>query len=1016
MQAAPRRLNLYSIPPGEPFLYRLAEDVIAGAYFGGMRPDKPFGLADITIFLPTRRACRALREVFFDVTGETATLLPAITPIGDPDDEDAFLDALEDGEDFGKTAIGGLERQLFLSQLIMHWGEAQKAASGTEASGLRIIPASPANAAALARDLMTLLDDVTTEENADFSKLAALVPERYSEYFSLSIDFLRIVTEWWPHRLKERQALDGIDLRNRRIIGRARRIEAGGYPGPVIAAGSTGSIPATAKLIAQIAQHEKGAVVLPGLDTHLSADEWNKIIEDEAVTHPQFGLAQLLRHVRATRDDVSIRGVPSPRAALISEALRPADATVAWTSLRSRLDPDGALEGISVIEAANEREEALAISLVMRAVLEEQNTTAVLVTPDRTLARRVSAEMKRWGVTVDDSAGTPLTDTPAGVFARLAIEAIAQELAPFAFLALTKHPLMRVGQPPSGVRSAVRRFEKEVLRGPRPAPGTEGLRRVLRRAAKGDGPLVPLIDRITETLKPLEALADGRKHPLPMLIAALWDALLGLSCDDDGTPLIEAGDDGRALAAFFADLIEAKTPPIDIALAEFPGLLVALMAGCRVRPSAAGHPQLHIWGPLEARLQAADLILLGGLNEGTWPALPQTDPWLSRPMRQDMGLTPLERRIGLAAHDFAMGLAAKKVIITRATKAGGAPTVPSRWLQRLRAVAHAVGRDVPEAEVAEMPVLDMARRLDEVPYKGRPAPAPKPPLRLRPRKLSVTRIEDWVRDPYTVYARTILKLRPLDPIDQPPDVALRGTVIHNALARFVAETPLTGPLDENAAFERLTGIGDDLFAGIDDRPEIRAVWWPRFLRVGEWFIDEFRTSREAIAHVLVEADGELNIATPGGAFKLTARADRIDTLKDGTLRIIDYKTGTPPTAKQVFSGLSPQLTLEAAIAQGNGFTEEPRQVSAITYLRLTGGDPAGEWHPRDSLDRKPVDLGTEIDKALTGLKRRVALFDDEAMPYAPMRIPKFRLAYGEYDHLARVREWGLAGENAETGL
>lgn len=1016
MESAPRRLNLYSMPPGAPFLQRLAEDVIEGAYFGGARPEGPFGLADITIFLPTRRACRALREVFHDATGGTATLLPAITPIGDPDDEDPFLDETDGGEDFGKAAIGGLERQLFLSQLIMHWGEAQKAAPGMEAAEQRVIPASPANAAVLARDLMALLDDVTTEEDVDFTALADLVPERYSEYFSLSLDFLRIVTEWWPERLKERRALDSIDLRNRRIIARARRIAGNGYPGPVIAAGSTGSIPATAALIAQIAQHEKGAVVLPGLDTHLSTDEWEMLVNAKAVTHPQFGLAQLLRRVRATRDDVKTRGVPSSRAALISEALRPADATVAWTSLRHRLTGGiAAFDGISLIEAANERDEALAISLVFRAALEDAATTAVLVTPDRALARRVSAEMKRWGVTVDDSAGTALGDTSAGVFARLGAQAIAEALAPVAFLALAKHPLMRAGTTPADVRPLVRRLEKSVLRGPRPAPGTQGLTRALHRAVKSSSPLIPLLNRISETLTPLETLADGRKHPLPLLMASLWNVLTGLSCDESGAPQIEAGDDGAALAAFFADVIEAKTPAMEITFGEFPGLLAALMAGRRVRPSAVGHPRLHIWGPLEARLQTAGLILLGGLNEGTWPALPETDPWLSRPMRSDMGLTPPERRIGLAAHDFAMGLGAKKVIITRAVKAGGAPTVPSRWLQRLRAAARALGHDLPEAEVAGEKVIGLARRLDDAPYRGKPAPAPRPPFRLRPRKLSVTRIEDWVRDPYTVYAHKILELRPLDPIDQPPDVALRGTIIHKALAYFVAETPLGGPFDKDEAFARLKAIGDALFAEIDDRPEIRAVWWPRFLRVGEWFIGEFQTGREALAGILVEADGELEFKSPGGLFTLTARADRVDILRDGTARIIDYKTGTPPTAKQVFSGLSPQLTLEAAIARGGGFKENPQQVSAITYLRLTGGDPPGEWHTRDSLDRKPVDLETEIDKVLTGLKRRVALFDDEATPYTPMRIPKFRLVYGDYDHLARVREWGLAGENAEPG-
>jgi ATP-dependent helicase/nuclease subunit B len=293
-----------------------------------------------------------------------------------------------------------------------------------------------------------------------------------------------------------------------------------------------------------------------------------------------------------------------------------------------------------------------------------------------------------------------------------------------------------------------------------------------------------------------------------------------------------------------------------------------------------------------------------------------------------------------------------------------------------------------------------------------PQPMPKPPRAARPTRLSVTAIEDWLRDPYTIYARHILKLSPLDPVDMPLSAADRGSAIHDALGDFTQRYKTTLPDDPAGVLRQ---IGQQHFAPLMDRPEARALWWPRFLRIASWFAGWESERRINVEHIDAEVDGRISIPLDNGrSFTLTARADRLEHRTDRTFAILDYKTGQPPTAKQVRMGLSPQLTLEAAILREGGFPniDAGASVSELLYVRLSGNNPPGKSIllelkiNKGDQAQSPDDAADEARRKLEGLVRA---FDNEEQAYTSLNLSMWAHRYGSYDDLARIKEWSAGG-------
>ena len=1033
--------RVFNIPPSAPFLPTLI-DALTGGKLGFPALSDPLALAAVTLYLPTRRACRLARDAFLDGLTTEAAILPRIVAIGDIDeDEIAFAEAAAGGLAAEALdlppALGGLERRLLLTRLITEWARAP-AVRGAE--GIPLVAQTPTAACALADDLARLIDDMTMRE-VSWDALDGLVPDFLDPYWQLTLKFLQIARATWPAMLRERGSIEPAARRDALIKAEAARLAKS--EAPVVAAGSTGSILATAELIATIAHLPHGAVVLPGLDTDLDADAWRMIAGDEAPFrsrrrtgetvegapgHPQFALSALLARIGIERHDVVQLAKPCGRERLVSEALRPAAATQVWQQRAADLafaaDARAALATMAMIEAANAEDEALAIAVALREAV-ENDKTAALVTPDRALARRVNAALRRWNIEAEDSGGDALAETPAGIFARLAAQAALGGLAPVALLALLKHPLLRLGL--RDTEPAIAALERAVLRGPRPRRGSAGLSAALEafitqlkkfrskeavdlhasdpRIALTDGELAAaadLVSRLAAALKPLEGL-DQARRPLSDMAGRHREVLAALSSDGRSERAF-AGPDGKRLAEALDELaISEAAAVLAVAPSDYVELFSAALADRVVRRPLRPGLRVRILGPLEARLTQSDRVILGGLVEGAWPPESRTDAWLSRPMRKKLGLDLPERRIGLSAHDFAQLLGARDVVLARAAKIAGTPTVPSRLIQRLAAIAGPQWQAVVDRGNF---YLACARALDR-PEKITPAPrpAPTPPRAARPARLPVTDIEHWLRDPYTIYAKRILHLTPLDEVDAAPGAAERGNVIHAAIGEFTQRFASALPAD---AVRELIALGRTHFAEVAEFPEARALWWPRFARIARWFADWELARRLGLVAIDAEIEGEISIPLGERVFKLRARADRIERQADGRYVIIDYKTGSARTEKQVRTGLAPQLTLEAAILRKGGFAAVPAggSVAELAYVLLKGAVPPGKHCAIKFEDGTP---DTQADHALEKLTALVTRFEDENEPYRSLVHPMWKARYGDYDHLARVKEWSATG-------
>lgn len=976
--------NVFTIAAGAPFARALARG------FTARYGSDPQTLAAATIYLPTRRAARLFADSFAaEMNG--AALLPRFTTLGEADAEDADFDPL--AEEFPLTpSISLMRRRLLLASLIERWSLARNGARNGRTMRFD-------QAAALASSLAAVMDEAETA-GADFSKLADLAPETLAAHWEEVRAFLAIIPDIWPGLLTQEKAANPAANRNAALARLAHHLQAHPPAGPVIAAGSTGSVPATADLMAVIAALPNGAVVLPGLDKTLDETAWKALDPG----HPQYGLQRLIARFGISRDSIAdwCKGFDAtPRTHLLSEVLRPAPATDAWRALTERGDAalQASFDGVTLEEAADPAEEAAIIALALRETLQTPGKTAALITRDRDLARRVAVLCRRWNILLDDSAGQPLPLTRAGSFFALITEAAEARFAPAPLLALLKHPLAAHGGRAQFLDQA-RKLDL-ALRGPRPDAGLVGVRAAIQRAEDASTTFAGLgvwFADIADALAPLEILGQRGLAALPDLIEAHLTAAQALAETEE---TLWAGADGESASAFFTQFRTASAGLPDIAAMAYPRLFALMLnAGTPVRPAYGRHPRLAILSPQEARLTSFDRRILAGLNEGSWPAAAPADPWFSRPMRRTLGLEQPERSIGLSAHDFATLAAGGEVLLTRALKSDGAPTVASRWLQRLQQLARGLGRE--NALVPVMPLIPLARALAETQNSTPIAPPrPTPPVSLRPRRLSVTEIETWLRDPYAIYARHVLKLRPLDPLDDEIGPMARGSILHKTLELFLRQYPHTLP--DNPAAE-MAAIAESVFAEARLPKAVLALWRPRFLRAIRWFAGIEATRRPQIAESFVEISGSRIFDAPAGPFRLVGKADRIDRLHSGGAAIIDYKTGAPPSEKQVGTHLSPQLSLEAAILKDGGFKEiGALQAAELIYIRIAGGRDPGELRP---IKADATALAVEATERLAA---RIARFDDPSTPYDSRIAPMFARAGGDYDHLARLKEWSQSG-------
>lgn len=984
----------FSIPAHRPFLDDLAAGLLT------VLPD-PEALAGAVVFTPTRRGARALAEAFVGAAGGRAVLLPQIRAIGDLDEGEPPFEPGDLSLDI-PPAIDPLRRRFELARLV---SERKDLGRHLDAAG----------ALEMADALGRFLDGLQIEEVEDpTARLDQLVQLDMAAHWRRSAEVLRVALEAWPARLA---AMGLVDVAWRRVrLLRALAAQWASHPPahPLIAAGSTGTAPATADLLTVIAGCPRGAVILPGLDEGLADDAWARV-DDQ---HPQGAMKRLLARAAITRADVTTWRPDADSAGrwrrrVINEALRPAEATADWRDVIASLRLEGeaagvdplveGLKGLAVVAARHEEEAADVCALLLRETLETPGRTAALVTPDLALARRVSARLARLGVIADSSAGEPLSGLPVGVLAGLVADWTVDPLSPVAMLAILKHPLTRLGRDPEALAALVatletpRNNDNGRLRGAR-AADRAGLLARLSDQPEAAALVADLLAALDLAAAPFAAGEAGASAAARALVQAL-EALAGDAVWADGA--------GETASMLLAGLIAdgADLPPASPR--GFADLVGRLLADASVRAAGETHPRVRILGALEARLIRSDRLVLAGLEDGVWPQGAPVDPFLSRPMREKLGVPAPERRLGLTAHDFAQAACAPDVVLVHSQRREGSPAVESRWLWRLRTLARGAGVDLP----GRPEVLDWARALDApAGYCPVARPCPAPPLAARPTELAVTRIETLTRDPYAVWARDILRLYPLARPDEPVEVKARGSAIHKAFEDFAAAWTSGEPADAPALFQTLYEA-----ALVEKGLPRSALARERALarEAGLWATALERQRRADGRAIHVERKGVLDLAVGDRTIRVTARADRIEVTADGRGHVLDFKTGGAPSERQIDAGFSPQLTLTAAILRRGGFGDFRAEPGDLTYLRVTGRRPPGE-----EIVRKVAGPDSEeaAEAALAGTVELLTLYEDPARGYPSRVAPQWVKEYpGDYDHLARVFEWSTGGDGDGGG-
>ncbi len=1020
-----RRPRLYTIPPDVPFLPALAQAMLSGAFpFQDGLPG-PADLADWTIFLPNRRTARELAAALLKAAPAESQVLARIHPLGDVDEDEIALTEMAAGEELLKDLpppVPPLARRFLLARIIHEWAE------GDDAWPLaRIIRDHAGEAMKMARALASLIDGFENEEVA-FDRLHELLSAERPEHRLAARELLEHVRVRYPQEL-ERMGVMGAAARRARLIrARAELYRKSPPAGPVIAAGSTGSIPATAALLAEIARLPSGCVILPGLDRDMDEESWRNLPEG----HPQYGLARLLHVMGADRSEVEdLPGMErrpggAERAFLLSEAMRPAETTDEWRAVvaRNAVRLTAGAQGMRHIHAEHRQQEAATIALIMRNVLETPGKTAALVTPDRTLARQVRAELARWGIEVDDSAGLPLSDTPPGMFLKLLAEAALSGFSPATLAALAAHPFSRFGLRRGDFMSRFARLETAVLRDLPTFPGIAELPAVVRRRCR-DAALNPghghravremapadwddmraLAERLGEQLRGLAAVfSDPRPQPLERLLRAHLGTAEAISTDAAGVCELWLEEAGETLALSIRELLDHAGAAPELTPRDYAAFVVSELAARPVRPAHASHARLSILGLLEARLVPADVKILGGLNEDVWPPVAENDPFLNRPDRAAMGLPVPERRIGLTAHDFVQAAGNAEVWLTSSRRIDQQPAVESRWLLRLQALLQAAGAEdalkpsdpwTEWAMLQDMPAAEDRREIDP--------PAPCPPVADRPARISVTRVRTLTHDPYGYHAGEILGLQPFPPLAARITGRELGIIVHEALERFATAFPKDVPEE---AEERLHALFLKSFDERVDDAASRAWWSERFRRIAHWIVKQEETWRAGVERVLPEISGklELQVRMAGRPVCLTAKADRVDVLAGGAARIFDYKTGTLPSADPDAAGYDAQLDLEAAMLLHGAFRGQPvvREIVDALYVKVNGGWPPGETR---SLTGRSQGYPQRAEIALMRLKALLEDYGREEQPYLPIGHGTGSGRPSDYEHLSRWREW-----------
>lgn len=999
MSPPPRDILRVAERPGPKIYAIAAHRGFADALVAGLVPryrEPGFGLARLTLLVPSTRAPRTIVEAFirhFGASGEAGLLLPRMAVVGDLDLDEALgplLDPL--GAQDIPRAVAPMRRWLALAGLLT----AEMGAKAPKGAALL----------RLARETAATMDRLLAEEIAPDDLVSDRVREvvgDLADHWQRSLVTFARVQQRWRSQLEEWGAVDSATRRNLLFRHAARRWRSAPPATPVVAAGVTSAAPALADLLRVVSELPGGAVILPDLDLTMADAVWDELgragaapepgaepfARGDAVSHPQYHLKLLLNRMGVARGEVQpwhrrgVAAAPPERSHAISALFLPPQASRSWIDLPPE---KRRLAGVRIMQSATPEEEAQAIAVLVREALEMPARRIAVVTPDRALARRIAAHLARWEVVADDTAGRPLTQTAAGRLFLLLAEVAAGGAAPVPLTALLMHPLASGGMDRRDWLAHTRTLER-ALRGPRPAEGLGPLARIVAARSSRHPGLAEWWAGVEATLRPV--LETTPETPLAELIALLAGAAEALAGD-----AVWGREDGRALARFLEELtLTAREAGTVVDPSQLDLILRDAMDEIAVRPPWGGHPRVAIYGLLEARMSRADLVICAGLNEGTWPARSAVDALLAPPVLRALGVPGADFRIGLSAHDLAGALGAPEVVLSRAERDEAGPAIPSRFLLRVQALLGDLLDHHRENRAAE--IARALAQADPAPPCPRPAPMPTPEQRAV--DISATALDRLLGDPYQFYAERIMQLASLDAIEADPGPAWQGTTAHGILQRW-HEARRGDPDVEIAPI--MARLLDEQNA----HPLMRALWEPRLLAALEWVAGQVRASpREVLA---VEAKGEMR----WDGVRVHGRADRIDRLPGGGLAIVDYKTGTPPSAARVEAGFALQLGVLGLIAGAGGFPAARGEPESYEYWSLgrSKDSETGFGYIETPLRVGAKRSGLLPEDFLPTIRRKldeaINAYIKGAKPFLARENPDYP-AYDTYDQLMRLAEW-----------
>lgn len=932
---------IYSVSFSQLFLGSIADYLLSRT--------SDFALSEWTVYLPTRRSCMVLEETLFQKNPQTSFILPRIVALGETTPEELILMSSELVEELSllPAVIRPSRRRLLLATLIEKFRYSERGMGADLALKW-------------ADKLTAILDEMRTHD-VNLKTLKEIGPvSGHAEHWEKIHTFLSLVSNHWDSILEEEQAVESITWQKRILDAYAHFLKTQGTRKPIMIAGSLGTIPSTANLIQAISKLPNGVVVLPGLE---------KIKQKEPVSprHPQFFLFALLEKL-----DINPCHV---------EYLTDTQHFDTDTSCHKKSEFQGIeiqCENLSYMEASDQAEEARLVAISIRKALEEGKKKIVCVATDQALLKRINTELEVWDIVPLSPQSRSLIDTNLGSFLHLVTLGLSNPFPVVALASLCKHALSKKTEDWN-------LFERYILRKWTGSYSLQALDYAVQRAENQmDLDTWNQVADFYNQLKKLLMDRDGT-HSLKYYLKKIDTFLRWLAEHDEPAEslfLILCPEEAESFQTLWEDL--HKSGDLEIVHPQNLSDVFFTLLQQPYQALVGGHTQeVLLLPPADARFIDADLKILAGLNEGVWPLEPPKDPFFTYNMRQSLKLPPLESKIGQSAHDFLSCLCGPgDKLITRSLRIGGVPSIPSRFLSYLHLGLKRKGLKLHSSNELKQWSRDLYLPPQKITLG---IPAPCPPANLRPNRLSVTEIGLLLKDPYSIYAKHILKLTELNFFSNQHQYRSFGIFVHECLHEWNRDFNKTeAPSFLNRA-KFLFGLHFGSW-------EENRFWWEKFLNLLKWV-----SLQSPWSNTVTEIRGEIVLPIGDHLFTLFGKADRIDW-NEQSLRIIDYKTGGVPSGSSVKSGESPQLLLEALIFYKNGFSGLP--IAPLTSLEYWGVLTEEKVILKDDLNLFISNIEQRLQKLMTS-------FLNDSTPY--LSYPKGKLSDYSYDHLSRFQEWHMGG-------